>query len=136
MKMVILGWVAGVASLAVIAAVLFGCAGRWDLPMYWVYLALFAAMIVAGLLLMDQSLIKERIRPGPGGKDGPRTAALVVLFLGQYAVAGLDVGHFHWSDTVPLAVQVLGAVVTAAAGAVQLWAVAVNRFFSSVIRIQ
>jgi protein-S-isoprenylcysteine O-methyltransferase Ste14 len=51
-------------------------------------------------------------------------------------VAGLDVGRFHWSDRVPLAVQLLGLVALAAAMAVMTWAVAVNRFFSSAIRIQ
>ena len=45
-------------------------------------------------------------------------------------------GHFHWADSVPLALQVLGLLAVAAAMAVMMWAVAVNRFFSSVIRIQ
>jgi protein-S-isoprenylcysteine O-methyltransferase Ste14 len=46
------------------------------------------------------------------------------------------VGHFHWADSVPLALQVLGLLAVAAAMAVMMWAVAVNRVFSSVIRIQ
>jgi protein-S-isoprenylcysteine O-methyltransferase Ste14 len=46
------------------------------------------------------------------------------------------VGRFHWSDTVPLVVQVIGLLATAAALAVTTWASAVNRLFSSVIRIQ
>jgi protein-S-isoprenylcysteine O-methyltransferase Ste14 len=56
--------------------------------------------------------------------------------LGQFVIAGLDVGRFHWSDTVPLLVQGIAFGVMAAAVAVLMWAMAVNRFFSSVVRIQ
>ena len=54
----------------------------------------------------------------------------------QLVIAGLDVGRYHWSDRVPPAVQVAGLVAMAAGMAVLIWAEAVNRFFSSVIRIQ
>ena len=61
---------------------------------------------------------------------------LSALMLGQSVVAGLDVGRFHWSDGVPPAVQGAGLLAVAAALAVVVWAMAVNRFFSAVIRIQ
>ena len=56
--------------------------------------------------------------------------------LGQSVVAGLDVGRFHWSDGVPPAVQGAGLLAVVAALAVVVWAMAVNRFFSPVIRMQ
>jgi protein-S-isoprenylcysteine O-methyltransferase Ste14 len=46
------------------------------------------------------------------------------------------VGRLHWTDGVPLALQVLGLLAVATAMAVMVWAMAVNRFFSSVILIQ
>jgi protein-S-isoprenylcysteine O-methyltransferase Ste14 len=61
---------------------------------------------------------------------------LTALMLGQSLVAGLDVGRLHWSDGVPPAVQGAALLAVAAALAVVVWAMAVNRFFSSVIRIQ
>ncbi|HEV3259511.1 MAG TPA: isoprenylcysteine carboxylmethyltransferase family protein [Gemmataceae bacterium] len=130
------GIIGVIVFMAVIAGLLFGCAGRWDLPFFWAYLGVWTASSLVGPLVVDPTLIKERLRPGPGGKDYLSAAFLVPLWVGQHVVAGLDVGRFHWSDTVPLAVQVIGLLAMAAALAVVVWAVAVNRFFSSVIRIQ
>lgn len=135
-KAVILGLLGGVVFVAVLGAILFGCAGRWDLPLFWTYLGVFAAGALVGPFLVDPSLIKERLRSGPGGQDYLAAVLVTPLWIGQHVVAGLDVGRFHWSDSVPLAVQVAGLVALTAALAVVLWAVAVNRFFSSVIRIQ
>ena len=56
--------------------------------------------------------------------------------VGHWVVAGLDVGRYHWSDTVPLGVQLLGLIGFAAAFALIRWAQHVNRFFSSAMRIQ
>jgi protein-S-isoprenylcysteine O-methyltransferase Ste14 len=136
MKTLVFGILGAVAFLALIGALLFGCAGRWDLPMFWAYLGVWMVQFLIGLLVADPTLAKERLRPGPGGKDYLTLFVVTPLWLGQHAVAGLDVGRFHWSDRIPLAVQVMGLAAMAAALAVTLWAVAVNRFFSSVIRIQ
>jgi protein-S-isoprenylcysteine O-methyltransferase Ste14 len=122
--------VGGVAFVALVGACLFVSAGRWDLPWFWAYLGVWAAAIVAGSLLIDPTLVQERLRPGPGGKDYGTVVVLSALMLGQSVVAGLDVGRFHWSDGVPPAVQGAGLL------AVVVWAMAVNRFFSPVIRIQ
>jgi len=51
-------------------------------------------------------------------------------------MAGLDRGRLHWSDTVPISLRVIGLAVFLPAQAVILWAMRVNRFFSSVVRIQ
>ena len=106
--------------------------------MFWAYLGVFFATMVVGSFLADPTLARERLRPGPGGREEARVLAilLVPLWLGQYVVAGLDVGRFHWSDSVPLVVQVIGLLAMAAALAIVTWAVTVNRFFSSVVRIQ
>jgi protein-S-isoprenylcysteine O-methyltransferase Ste14 len=135
-KTVIPGVLAGVVFLALIAAVLFGCAGRWDLPMFWAYLGVWSASALVGFLVADPSLIRERLRPGPGGHDYLTAVLALPLWLGSYVVAGLDVGRFHWSDTVPRSLQLAGLVAMGGGSAVVTWAVAVNRFASSVIRIQ
>jgi protein-S-isoprenylcysteine O-methyltransferase Ste14 len=134
--MVAFALLSGVVFVALTGAILFGCAGRWDLPLFWAYLVVWTAACLVGPLVVDPTLIKERLRPGPGGQDYALPILFVPLWLGQHVVAGLDVGRCHFSDTVPPAVQVIGLVATAGALAVMLWAQAVNPFFSGVIRIQ
>jgi protein-S-isoprenylcysteine O-methyltransferase Ste14 len=136
MKMIVLSILSGVAFMALIGALLFGCAGRWDLPLFWAYLGVMTAWAVVGTFKSDPTLLKERLRPGPGGQDYATGVVVAPLWLGQHILAGLDVGRFHWSDTVPLAVQLIALAGMVSAMAVIAWAVAVNRFFSSVIRIQ
>jgi protein-S-isoprenylcysteine O-methyltransferase Ste14 len=132
----VLSLLGGLAFVALLGALLFGCAGRWDLPLFWAYLGMWMAGVVASAWVADPTLARERLRPGPGGNDYLTLIVITPLWLGQHVVAGLDVGRFHWSDSIPLPVQVVGLAAMAAALAVLVWAVAVNRFFSSVIRIQ
>ena len=117
------------------AAALFASAGTFAIAVFWIYLAIFAGIFVASFLLLDPDLARERMRPG--GKKPPTALWLFsgVLLL-HWIVAGLDRGRFHWSDTVPLWLQILGLVAVAGSYAFALWAMSVNRFFSSVIRLQ
>lgn len=63
-------------------------------------------------------------------------AVVAMLALAHLLVALLDIGRFHWSDTVPPPLHLVGlAAFTGAAGLI-VWATAVNRFFSTVVRIQ
>jgi protein-S-isoprenylcysteine O-methyltransferase Ste14 len=59
-----------------------------------------------------------------------------VVFSLHWVVAGLDRGRFHWSDTVPLWLEVIGFVMMVAAQLLASWAMRTNRFFSSIVRIQ
>ena len=126
----------GMAFVALVGAGLFVSSGCGDLPWFWAYLGVWAAAIVAGSFLIDPTLARERMRPGPGGKDYGTVVVETFLMWGQGIVAGLDVGRLHWSDSVPPTVQGVGLLAVAAALAVVVWAMAVNRFFSPVIRIQ
>jgi protein-S-isoprenylcysteine O-methyltransferase Ste14 len=73
----------------------------------------------------------------PGGKKPPLSLKIfsLVLFM-HWIVAGLDRGRFHWSDDVPGLLQGVCLFTVAAGYALALWAMRVNRFFSSVLRIQ
>ncbi len=117
------------------AAALFASAGTLAIAVFWVYLAILAAILVASFLLLDPDLARERMRPG--GKKPPLALRLFsgVMVL-HWIIAGLDRGRFHWSDTVPLWLQILGLVALAGSYAFCIWAMRVNRFFSSVVRIQ
>src|SRR5215472_1765314 len=107
-KTALLSVLGGVAFVALVGACLFVSAGRSDLPWFWAYLGVWAAAMVAGSCLIDPTLVQERIRPGPGGRDYGTVVVLTPLMLGQSLVAGLDVGRSHWSDGAPSAVQGTG----------------------------
>jgi protein-S-isoprenylcysteine O-methyltransferase Ste14 len=122
--------------LGVLVALLFGPAGRWDLPFFWAVLGIFIVFVFAFRLLTDPDLQKERIGPGSGRKRSRAfRLALAPFAVGLLVVASLDAGRFHWS-AVPFGVQVAGLVGLAAALGLMLWAMAVNRFFSPAIYIQ
>ena len=124
------------AGLPVAAAlILFGAAGRVDLPLYWVYVAIITALSVGGLYLIGEDLARERMRPG--GKPPPWSLRLaMVLCPVHWAIAGFDRGRTHWSDNVPLALRLAALVALVLGLALTLWAMHVNRFFSSAVRIQ
>ena len=117
------------------AAALFLAAGTVAIPTFWVYLTIFAIVMIVSFATLDPDLLRERMRPG--GKKPPLSLRIfsLVLFI-HWIVAGLDVGRFHWSDDVPHWLQGICLLTVAAGYALALWAMGVNRFFSSVIRIQ
>jgi protein-S-isoprenylcysteine O-methyltransferase Ste14 len=129
----VLGWF---GFTALMAGTLFGSAGRWDLPQFWVYVGVMSALLLVAALVVEPGLIKERLRPGRGGRDYLTRLLVLPLFLAHLVIAGLDVGRFFWSVSVPVILQVVGFVGMAAAVGFAIWAIAVNRFFSSVVRIQ
>jgi protein-S-isoprenylcysteine O-methyltransferase Ste14 len=125
-----------VASAAALAAIMCLAAGRWDVPMFWVTSGAMGVLVLVGGLLMDRSLIRERLRPGPGGMDKALIYWGKLLMLATLLIAGWDVGRYHWSDTVPLGLQIVSLVGFSLGIGVMTWAMVVNRFFSSVVRLQ
>jgi protein-S-isoprenylcysteine O-methyltransferase Ste14 len=98
-------------------------------------LAIIGAVFIASFLLLDPDLARERMRPG--GQRPPLALQLFTgAFVAHWIIAGLDHGRFHWSDTVPGWLQWASLAGLAAGYAFCLWAMYVNRFFSSVVRIQ
>jgi protein-S-isoprenylcysteine O-methyltransferase Ste14 len=128
----------GLTFPVLIAGILFSAAGRWDVPMFWFYVGLWLTLGVIMTCTADLDLARERWRPGGESKDSLVALRLLGMLCmgGQWVVAGLDVGRYHWSDTVPIGVQALGLAGFTAGLAVVRWSQSVNRFFSSAIRIQ
>ena len=128
-------YVQSVTFFLLAAGALFASACTVAIATYWIYLAIFAAVFIVSFLWLDPDLARERIRPG--GKQPPIALQLIpVVLVCHWIIAGLDRGRFHWSDTVPPWLQWLSLFALAASYALCLWAMHVNRFFSSVIRIQ
>jgi protein-S-isoprenylcysteine O-methyltransferase Ste14 len=128
-------YIQSVAFFVLAAVALFAAAGTVAIVTYWVYLAILAAVFLASFLWLDPDLARERMRPG--GKKPPLALRLFsgVLFV-HWVIAGLDYGRLHWSDSVPIWLQSMALIAVAAGYAFCFWAMRVNRFFSSIVRIQ
>jgi protein-S-isoprenylcysteine O-methyltransferase Ste14 len=128
--------------MGVMMAVFFGSAGRRDLPRAWLFFgAAFAYFVVSTLALYRYNpellIVRLTLR-----REGSKTwdeilmrAANLTGMLLIPAVAGLDLGRYGWSSlgliyVVPgFALFILGAVLIT-------WAMIVNRYFESTVRIQ
>jgi protein-S-isoprenylcysteine O-methyltransferase Ste14 len=124
-----------------VSGVLFGAAGRLDLLMFWAFVVAHSASHLALTLIVfrrNLDLLKERQQPGEGAKRWDRVllAIYIVAAMAIFVVAGLDVGRFHWSAAMPLWLQVIGLTIFVIAFAFDIWAIAVNNFYSRVVRIQ
>ncbi|MGO4171920.1 methyltransferase family protein [Bosea sp. TAF32] len=117
------------------AIALFAAAGTVAIPGFWAYLAIIAVVVIASFAALDPDLLRERMRPGGGKPPLALRAFSLVLFV-HWVVAGLDRGRFHWSDDLPGWLQAICLSAVAGGYALALWAMRVNRFFSSVVRIQ
>ena len=121
--------------MTVVTGMMLALAGRTDLVMLNAYLVLFAVVALAVTLLVDPELVRERMRPQKG-EDEARLLVIRLLSLATFTIALLDIGRFHASDSVPRPVQIAALAVVAVGFLWVVWALAVNRFFVPVIRIQ
>ncbi|MBI3405356.1 MAG: isoprenylcysteine carboxylmethyltransferase family protein [Acidobacteria bacterium] len=126
-------------AMIVMGGLLFGSAGRWDLPMFWVYLSVAFVFLYGGFLFVwyrNRGVFQERFKPGPGEQDRWTRKLAGPLVLASLIVAGLDVGRYHWSDSVPLAIQIAALIFVAAGIAGWMYPMSVNPYFSSAVRIR
>jgi protein-S-isoprenylcysteine O-methyltransferase Ste14 len=123
------------------AVVIFSTAGRWDLWNVWAYIGIFVGLSLFRDLAIYRKypdLLKERINPAARGRGHGFLLgqfALVSFLILFFGVAGLD-QRFHWSDRVPVAGVVAGLAIFAIGLGLINWAMLVNRFFASAVRIQ
>lgn len=129
----VLQWLVASAGFC---CLVFGLAGRVDLPVYWAYVIVCASQGLWIALSIDTGLAAERARPGPGGVDHFTWHFSTALFALHWIIAPLDIGRFHWSDSIPVQFQYVGIIVFTIFGGLTIWAVVVNRFFSPVVRLQ
>jgi protein-S-isoprenylcysteine O-methyltransferase Ste14 len=124
------------------AMALFGAAWRLNWVEGWVYIGLYLAFIALNAVLMlskpgSVELIKERSQIKENAKGWDKAIGLLIgLFgSGMLIVAGFD-ERWSWSPHLAVAVQVAAFVVVALGDVLFAWAMASNKFFSSVVRIQ
>jgi len=128
--------------MGVMMAVFFTSAGRRDLPRAWLFFGAAFIYFVASTLAVYRFNPELLIARLTLRREGSKTWDEVLMRLANLtgmllipAVAGLDVGRYGWSGldliyVVPgFALFVLGAVLIT-------WAMIVNRYFESTVRIQ
>jgi protein-S-isoprenylcysteine O-methyltransferase Ste14 len=125
--------------VVVVAGVIFGLAGRWDVWNVWAYAGIFVVLSFLQTLAIyrkSPDLLKERFKPAALGRLRWTThRAFLVVSILQWSIAGLD-QRFHWSDIVPPAGVLAGLVIFAIGWGLLTWSTSVNPFFSPEIRIQ
>lgn len=123
-----------------IAVILFLSAGRLDWVMAWVYMGLYLAAIIANAIILlprSPEMIAERgkVKADAKGWDLKFGKIYLVVWLATYVTTGLNV-RYGWLPEIPVTVVVIATVFYLIGSVLFVWAMASNRFFSAVVRIQ
>ena len=110
--------------------------GEWRSPIMWTFVVGFSALVLYAMLAIESDLASERFHPPSPGLDRVALRWIRLAALAAVIVAPLDGGRFHWSPPVSDLVRLSGVVGALMAFALCFRAMVVNRYFSSVIRIQ
>jgi protein-S-isoprenylcysteine O-methyltransferase Ste14 len=132
--------IGSIFSIILFGVGLFFLAGRLDYIQGWIFLSIcFIILIVSVFSLRKRKdLVKERRNPGPGVKkwDNLIIGLYQVLLYAMIIIAILDSGRFRWSPKFPIGIYILSGLILTLFSAFALWAMRVNNFFSSKVRIQ
>jgi protein-S-isoprenylcysteine O-methyltransferase Ste14 len=136
-------WIRSIIFYLLIPLILLVCGGDFGWWQAWIYSLLIFAAGIGGRVWAERrhpGLMAERLNfeNAPGVKPwdkvlAPLMAISVVFPL--IIVAGLD-HRYGWSPVFPLWLNMLGLVLIGLGYAFGAWALAENRFFSAVVRIQ
>jgi protein-S-isoprenylcysteine O-methyltransferase Ste14 len=129
-----------IATLIILALLLFVPAGRVGWIRGWVFLLVFTVLMIGAMLYFlrvnpGMFAIRSRLHPGTKHWDKVVVGLLFVGILAIPPVAGLDDGRFHWSNMSWFLVA-LGYVLLIAGWILIAWAETVNPFFEPGVRIQ
>jgi protein-S-isoprenylcysteine O-methyltransferase Ste14 len=136
-------WIRLIVAYLSIPLVLFACGGELGWWQAWVYSVLIMAAGPGGRLWAERrhpGMLAERqdMEKAQDAKAWDKVLAPLMALSVSFPpviVAGLD-HRFGWSPVFPSWLIVLGFILIALGYAFAAWALAENRFFSSVVRIQ
>jgi protein-S-isoprenylcysteine O-methyltransferase Ste14 len=123
---------------ALIIAITFIGAGRIDYWQGWIYNGLNIIFLLLSYFLLPRELIEERLKPKEGMKKWDKIYYIVSIpvYFAILIISILDGGRFDWEPRIPILVVIVGVVVYTIGQIIVLWAKKVNKFFSTVVRIQ
>ena len=115
-------------------------AGRIDYWQGWVFgiVNTICVSIQTVVFFKRTGLAKERMRPGPGTKwwDKIFWGLYVPAYISIIVVASLDAGRFQWATELHFSVILVSYIFHLLSLLISSWAMWVNEFFSSTVRIQ
>jgi protein-S-isoprenylcysteine O-methyltransferase Ste14 len=137
---VILGYaIKSLFGVAFYGAILFLAAGTLRWPGAWIYLVLFLLVLMASSLFTNAELLRDERGVGQQGRKTWDLSLVslygIVTTIAVPILAGLD-WRYGWAASIPTWLVVIAGVLYVLGWAFGLWAMAVNRFFSKVVRIQ
>jgi protein-S-isoprenylcysteine O-methyltransferase Ste14 len=136
-------WIRLVVVHLLIPFILFICGGDIGWWQAWIYSLLFLAVGIGGRMWAEQrhpgiTVERQNKESFHNAKAWDKILAplmAVSIVFPMVIVAGLD-HRYYWSPEFPLWLSVVGFVFIAFGYTFAAWAMAENRFFSSVVRIQ
>ena len=128
--------------MGVMMAVFFASAGRRDIPRAWLFFGAAFVYFVASTLALyrfnPELLIARLTLRREGSKTWDEILMRAANLMGMLlipAVAGLDLGRYGWSS-LDIIYAVPGFVLFILGAVLITWAMIVNRYFESTVRIQ
>jgi len=100
------------------------------------YIVLFGFSGLLTAALTDPSLDHERRQPERGEVDPEMRLLASLFFLATVSTAALDSGRFHWTRRLTPEDETVALGFAAVGMGLQIWAMTVNPYFSSAIRLQ
>ena len=125
----------------VYTAVLLGTAGTWNWPQAWAYVSVLVVVLASYIVVIQSNhpdLFAERAKPPADAKRWDKPLVAIVAGLGPLAIlvlSGLEC-RVNGGPGPFTALPLAGVAMVGAGGALANWAVAHNRFFSGLVRIQ
>lgn len=129
-----------VLSFFILGGLLFGFAGTFNWERGWIFIFTFFIYIVVNLVILlkvNPEVIEERSRFHRDAKKWDMILMSIgsIFILGTLVVAGLDEKN-KWSELSGVVWLYLGVFLFVIGNLYILWAMAVNKWFSKLVRIQ
>ncbi len=118
------------------AAIPMAIAGDLGSVHLWALAAGCSAVALYAVHTVSPELARERYHPPSPGLDGGTLRWVRVMVLATVVFALLDSGRWHVSAPMPAGWRSVGLITFLGGIAMFVYAMSVNRFFSSVVRIQ
>ena len=119
-----------------IAALLIAITGEVASPYLWALIAGLSAVALFGVHAIAPDLARERYSPPTGGLDGTLLWWVRPIAFAALVFALIDSGRWHLSPSMAAPWRIAGIAAFLVGIATFVYAMSVNRFFSSVVRIQ
>ena len=118
------------------AAIPMAIAGDVGSGHLWALAAGCSAVALYAVHIVSPELARERYHPPSPGLDGGTLRWVRLLVLATVVFALLDSGRWHVSAPMPAGWRTVGLILFLSGLAMFVYPMSVNRFFSSVVRIQ